>query len=335
MAGVRVGLIGFGGVGKSILEQMIILPGERRPLLALVVSSRGGVVVGGSGDLSGLDRLAREGAPLDRHPGFRRGLNVWDALEAAGDVDLVFVTLPPSYDTGEPNLSIYHGLLDRGISFITADKTGLARDYWGLKNKALRRGLYMGYRATVAAGTPAVDLMRGLRGRPVARVRGVLNSTTNLILTMVEEGLSFEEAVARAVEEKLAEPDPTVDTHGLDAAAKITILANELGYRMTVDMVKRTPLETVGEERVRSVIPQGYRVKYVAVLDAEEKTASVRPSILPQTDPLARSSGVTNVVDVELEDEHVTLTGPAGPAWRTARTMLTDYLEYLDEREAA
>ena len=326
----RVGLLGFGGVGRSLAQQLATI--SEAPRIVFALSSKGGVLVEGAGDLDALLELARSDKKLDGHPRFKQGLGLWKALEEAGDVDLVFVTLPPSYETGEPNLSIYRGLLDRGIGFITADKTGLARDYWGLREKARTRGAFMGYRATVAAGTPAIDLMRGLRGRPVERVRGVLNSTTNYILTMVEEGRSFQEAISRAVEEKLAEPDPRVDTHGLDAAAKITILACELGYGLDVTQVRRAPLEEVGEERVRDVIKQGYRVKYVAVFDASEKRASVRPVILPQTDPLARSSGVINVVDVEVENEHVTLTGPAGPAWRTARTMITDYLEYIGER---
>ncbi|MEM1619217.1 MAG: hypothetical protein QXU52_00460 [Fervidicoccaceae archaeon] len=323
----RVALIGFGGVGRRALLEL-----ERRfrgrVEVAAVSSSRGAVMVQSEGDLRSLLELSERGLRLDAHPSFAPGVSALDAVEEA-NVDLALVALPPSYETGEPNLSIYRGLVELGVSIVTADKTGLALDYWGLLREAERRGLFVGYRATVAAGTPVLDAVRGLRGREVSRVLGVLNATTNYVLTLIESGLSYGDAVSRAAQEGLTEPDPAIDLEGLDPAAKIAIVGCELGLRMTMREVRRTPLSSVDEDEVRAALRRGARVKYVASIDVEGERAEVTPLELPAADPMSRLSGARNAVAIDVEGEIIYLEGPAGPAWRTAKVMMTDVLDYL------
>jgi len=326
LGGVRVALIGFGNVGRKLLLELARLGGAAE--VVAVFSSKGCVAVRDSEDLALLTALAERGEGLSAHPKFEGGASATD-WASSGAFELAFVAIPPSYDTGEPNLSLYRKLLSSGVSVVTADKTGLALSYWELVEEARRRRLFLGYRATVAAGTPAVDFARGLAGRDVESVEAVLNATTNYVLTLVERGASFEEALARAVEEELAEPDPRVDFEGLDAAAKIAILACELGLRMTLKDVERAPLASVGEDEVRSALTREARYKYVAELDAKKGKAFVRPKAYPAGSPLAKVSGSRNCVVARVEGEELVLEGPAGPAWRTAKVMLTDFFEYL------
>ncbi len=322
---VKTVFIGFGNVGRHLVIEVFKSSLPIRVCGAL--SSRGGVIVSDDESLHALVKLAEKGLKLDSHQGFREGLSLDELLDKT-EPELAFVTIPPSYDAGEPNLSIYRRLLQRGVSIITSDKTGLAMNYGGLVGEAMRKGLFLGYRATVAAGTPAIDFVRGLRGRRVEVLRGVLNSTTNYILTLVEKGMGYEQAIKKAVEEKVAEPDPRIDVEGLDAAAKISILSSELGYTTSIRDVDRIPLTSMGEEDVRESMKRGLRVRYVA----ETRPAGrprVYPAVLGEDDPLYRVVGMRNAISAIVEEEQITVEGPAGPAWRTAKTMITDLIDYL------
>ncbi len=328
MAEYNVFLVGFGNVGRE-LARLLVEGGHGLPVrLTGVASSRGVVIVGGPADLVYFVKLALRGERLDKHPGFREGFTALEGALLAG-ADVAMITMPPSYATGEPNRHLYYSLLDEEVSIITADKTVLALDYKEVTSRAEANCLYLGYRATVAAGTPAIDAARGLRLRDVRGIRAVLNASTNYILGYVEKGYSYDEAIQQAIRAKLAEPDPTMDIHGLDPAAKLVILANELGYHYTIRDVERVPLESIPEDVVRTSLAEGKRVKYVAEADFRRGELRVSPRILEPGDPLARAEGEGNVIEFLVEDNPIVLEGPAGPAWRTARVMLTDLGEYV------
>ncbi len=320
-------IIGFGNVGRVLLQELSRL--EEFSVVGLA-SSRGAVILERPGDLREALELAVRKYKLDKHSSFREGMNSLE-LVSETSAELAFIAIPPSYASGEPNRSIYYGLLDRGASIITADKTVLAREYMSIKKYAREKNLFLGYRATVAAGTPVLDVARGLRGRRVERVRAVLNATTNYILSLVEQGLGFSEAVERSIKEELAEPDPRIDTHGWDPAAKLAITLSELGLETTLQDIERTPLETVSDEEVRKAVQEGYRIKYIAEALIEEKKYMIRPAKIRINDRLATVSGHINIVEFSLENEKITIEGPAGPAWRTAKVMITDALEYLEK----
>jgi homoserine dehydrogenase len=328
---IPVIVVGFGNVGRALVLELV--EGAHSGFFSLVgvVSSRGAVIICDEDGLQEVVELARRGEKLEKHRGFSDGVGAVEAASEAG-AELAFIAIPPSYRTGEPNRSIYYGLAGKGVSIVTADKTVLAWEYEEFKRFMAEKGLFLGYRATVAAGTPVLDVARGLRGRRVERVRAVLNATTNYILTLVEKGMSYSEAVEEAIREQLAEPDPTIDTHGYDPAAKIAITVSELGYTASIRDVERVPLDTVDEEDVRRAIGEGYRYKYVAEADLKEKKLIVHPVKLREADRLALASGITNIVEFVVEDVPVIVEGPAGPAWRTAKVMVTDALEYIESR---
>lgn len=329
---IGVVLIGFGNVGRELSK---ILAGKAEILKTRanaeievrgIAVSRGYVVLGQGWRKEILGFVSRYEAG-DR--GFLR--EAGNPLELVDLVspDLAFIAIPPSYVTGEPNLTIYRGLLQRGVGFITADKTGLALRYSELVSGARRRGIYVGYRATVMAGTPAIDVIRGLAGREIRMIKGILNATTNYILSLVEKGVGFDEAISRAVAEKLAEPEPSIDIMGLDPSAKLAILVNEAGINVSVNDIRRIPLTSISEDEIRKASRSGKRVKYTAIANIEEKVFSTHPEILEPEDPLSKVSGNYNGLLVEVEGERISLIGPAGPAWRAASAMITDLIEYL------
>jgi len=332
---VRTILIGFGNVGRELVK-VLASRGEEiekiyyaRLSIEAIVTSRGYATLGSDWRRKAIDLASR-------YEKGERGFlshdkDLWEVIDDLSP-DLVFIAIPPSYGSGDPNLSIYRGLISRGVSIITADKTGLALEYRELIDSARNRGVYLGYRATVMAGTPAIDVIRGLRGRVITTIRGIFNATTNYILSLVEKSLSYREAIARAVDEKLTEPDPRIDTEGLDPAAKLAILASEAGMIVRLNDIKRSPLTSVSEEHVRSALRRGTRVKYIAEARFSEGILEVAPRTLEQGDPLSSISGSYNGLSIDVEKERITITGPAGPAWRTANVMLTDLIWYIHSK---
>lgn len=326
---MRAAIIGFGKVGREVVRQARRMGVEIEFVGAL--SSRGGVIVRGPGDGAALEKLAEEGMGLSHHPSFTPGLSLKEVVEEARP-DVAFVAIPPNYVSPEPNTRIYSELAALGVSAVTADKTALALDFWGTLNEFLGKGLRLGYRATVAAGVPVIDVAWALRWRGVDSFEAVLNATTNYIISLVGEGLSYGEAVERAVREGYAEPDPAIDTHGWDPAAKAAIIASILeGRSVGVKDVVREPLSEGLEDVVRRARAEGMVIRYVATY-SRGKGVSVRPVPLPRESLLATIPGTHNAVVFGLENERVMLSGPAGPAWRTARVMIGDALDIAGDR---
>lgn len=335
MKEVRTALLGFGNVGRELARALsrraeyIAEYTGYKIALAFIATSKGYIEFGGDWRERVLEYAMRYEAG-DR--GFLRPLgDFWRIIDRLMP-DIVLIAIPPSYGSGEPNISIYRGLIERGINVVTADKTGLALKYSELINDAKKKNVYIGYRATVMAGTPAIDVIRGIRGREIRVIRGVLNATTNYILSLVEKGLGYREAIGKAIEEKLAEPDPRIDVEGIDAAAKLAILANEAGLNTDLNKVIRRSLTEISEDDVRKARREGGAVKYVAYADIYIKELRVSPEILRPDDPLAHIAGNYNGLTIDLEGDRITLIGPAGPAWRTANVMITDLIEYISTR---
>jgi len=335
MRDVRAAILGFGNVGRELAKAL-----SRRAeyiaehtgymvTLNLIATSKGYIEFGRDWRERVLEYAMRYEAG-DR--GFLKPLeDLWKIMDALMP-DIVFIAIPPSYGDGEPNISIYRGFIERGINIITADKTGLALRYSELISGAKKRGVYIGYRATVMAGTPAIDVIRGVRGREIRVIRGILNATSNYILGLVENGLGYKEAIERAIKEKLAEPDPRIDVEGMDAAAKLAILANEAGLGTSLNEIGRKPLTEISEDDVRKARREGGAVKYIANADIRRRELRVSPEILGPGDPLAHVTKNYNGLAIDLEEDRVTLIGPAGPAWRTANVMITDLIEYISIR---
>ncbi len=321
---MRAIIVGFGNVGREVVRQVKLMKAAIEFVGAL--SSKGGVVIRGESDITALIRLAEEGKGLTNHPSFTPGMSLREVIEDAGP-DLAFVAIPPNYVSGDPNKRIYSELAELGINVVTADKTALALDFWGTLNEFSREGLRLGYRATVAAGVPVTDVAWALRWREVESFYAVLNATTNYIISLISEGLSYGEAVERAIREGYAEPNPTTDTHGWDPAAKAAIIASILeGRSISIGDVIKEPLGEWLIEAVRAAEAEGKVIRYVAHYRRGEGVY-VKPMPLPRSDPLARLPGKHNAVIFSLEGDEVSVAGPAGPAWRTARVMIGDALD--------
>jgi len=213
----RLAIFGLGGVGAALLE----LLAERHPALRLtgIADSRGAL----AGDLNLRDALA-----VKRAGSLPTEVPRSDLLKIA-DPDVVVDVMSCDPDTAEPALSVILEAFEHGAHVVTANKTPLARFWSDIRGAAERAGRRLGYSSAAGAALPAVAVARALaRVDEVTAFEGVLTGTTTFVLDEMANGVPFQEAVGRAQDQGIAEPDPTVDVGGWDTAAKVVILANTL-----------------------------------------------------------------------------------------------------------
>ncbi len=263
---------------------------------------------------NGEDLAARIGAPLElagiavRRIGRGRDLEVDEALfttDAAGlvardDVDLVVEVIGGI----EPARTLLVSALKAGKGVITANKALLAEDGATLHAAALEGGADLYYEASTAGAIPILRPLReSLAGDDVSRVMGIVNGTTNFILTRMDEvGMGFSEALDEATALGYAEADPTADVEGFDAAAKAAILAGLAFHtRVTAADVHREGISEVTAADVASAKAMGCVVKLLAIAEREGNGVAVRvhPAMIPRSHPLASVREAYNAVFVE------------------------------------
>jgi homoserine dehydrogenase len=266
---------------------------------------------------SAADLAARIGAPLElRGIGVRRvapdrGVpielltNDVDALVSRDDVDVVVELMGPV----EPAHKAILGALERGKSVVTANKALLAQSAGELAQAAERAHVDLYFEAAVAGAIPVIrPLTQSLAGDTVVRVAGIVNGTTNYILSEMDgTGVDYETALADASALGYAEADPTADVEGYDAAAKAAILASIAFHtRVSADDVYREGITRVTPADFASARALGRTIKLLSICerittdDGQERvSARVYPALVPLTHPLATVNGAFNAVVVE------------------------------------
>ena len=311
---VRIALLGCGTVGACVARQLI----ERRAEI---------------GEKTGLDLQLQ--SILVRDPDRDRGIafdsftNSFDRVLAARP-DLIIELLGGV----EPAAEYIRRAVESGISVVTANKTVIARRGGELRDLARRSGARLEYEAAVCAAVPILSSLRTLGADRVYSLKGIVNGSTNYILTRMDDnGVSMTEALAEARERGLIEPDPTADLSGRDAAEKLCILAHEVGCTsVSLDDIEVHGIESITTEDVLFARRQGFALRLVAELEvgAGGRTLRVGPALLPRSHPLARVRGEDNGILVR---SHVGgdlfLAGKgAGPA-PTTSAILGDVLRVV------
>jgi homoserine dehydrogenase len=294
-------LFGFGNVGRAY-AQLLYSSTELR--ITGAFDSRGGVIRPGGFTREEMELLLRTQRGGVASAGLGRAASIDEALEAAS---ILVDASPPDYESGEPALSLYRRALARGMAVVTANKAPLALRFRELASARLL------YKATVMAGTPLIDLIKGLPPQRILSVRGILNGSTNYVLTRVyRDGVSFERAVLEARERGISERDPRLDLEGFDPAAKVAIVANTLGLPMALKDVKREPLALLGPE-----------TRYVAGVDLRAGEAYVRPERLGPGDPLLVDYAM-NSVEITTDVNTIVVKGKGAGVKEAAYALIND-----------
>jgi homoserine dehydrogenase len=283
----RVGILGFGNVGGPLVA-LIAEHGE-------MIATRAGVVLR-------VERVAVHDVSKTRPVALPQGLLTADAAAVVVDpaVDIVVEVIGGI----EPARSLILAALAHGKPVVTANKELLANVGTELFEAAERAGVDLLFEASVAGGIPLIRPLReSLAGEKIQRVTGIVNGTTNFILTrMSEEGSSFADALAEAQSLGYAERDPTADVEGFDAAAKAAILASiAFGAKVVADDVYREGIAQITAADISAAADLGYVVKLLAVAEDLDGSIAVRvhPAMIPSQHPLASVRGSFNAVFIE------------------------------------
>ncbi|MCC6057964.1 MAG: hypothetical protein LM568_03500, partial [Desulfurococcaceae archaeon] len=192
---------------------------------------------------------------------------------------------------------------------------------------AKKRSLQLRFRSTVMGGTPLIDTIMSLRSEEIEKIEGILNATTNFILTEMHDKLiDFEEALKKAQIMGLAEADPSLDIDGIDAAAKLVILSHVIGCSISLDEVKRESLSKIKLRDVVEAIKEGFVIKYLAYFDVRRRETYVRIVKIPKTDVFAQVNGSLNAVRIKTDVGEILFVGKGGGGLETAHSVLDDVI---------
>ncbi|OQY43075.1 MAG: homoserine dehydrogenase [Anaerolineaceae bacterium 4572_78] len=247
------------------------------------------------------------------------------------NADVIFEISYTDLKTGEPALTYINLAMEHGKHVCTTNKGPIALHYPEIIAKARNKNIEIGAEGTVMSGTPSIRLgLELLAGSIINKVQGILNGTTNYILTQMENGATYDDALAQAQEKGYAEADPTGDVEGFDAAGKVVILANLLmGQSLTMADVDRTGITGLTPEDIKEAQAANERWKLIGTIELVDGhvKGSVKPIRLPMSHPLASVGGATNALTYTTELlGDVTVIGPGAGRIETGYSLLADLL---------
>jgi homoserine dehydrogenase len=311
MAHKNLALLGFGNVGQALARLLLRKESELVERYGLTFSVTGistgrhGSAIDPQGiDLqAALERLQR-GESLEPLSAQTPPANALDLIRDC-PAEVLFENTPVNYETGQPAVNYLRAALEKGMHAITANKGPVVHAYRELADLARRNGVRFYFESTVMDGAPIFSLFREtLPAARLVRFQGVLNSTTNMILTRMEAGDSFEQAVAHCQEIGIAETDPSGDIDGWDAAVKVAALVTVLmGISLKPQEVDRQGIREIGPAEIARADLEGKRWKLVCTAErqGEGVWAKVAPEMVGPDSPLYGVRGTTSIVRFETD----------------------------------
>lgn len=331
---VNLILMGFGNVGRAFLQ----VADEKKELclkryglnlrFIAIFEINGGLFSPAS--LNTSEFLEKSASQLGEHPCWRPGLKLKQVLEEVKPGVLVECT-PSNIKTGEPGLSHLRQALSKGWNAAVANKGPLVFDFKGLKQVAQKNRASLKFSGATAAALPTLDVgLFSLAGAQILGIEGILNGTSNYILTRMEEGISYEEALREAQAKGIAERDPSLDVEGWDTASKILLIVNEVMEKdfvlkdVKVEGITRIPSEFLHQAR-----KEGKALKLLGKLRKEgnELRIEVALSFIDHSHPLFGVSGTNKGIAFFTDTMGaVTVTGGKSDPRGAAASLLKDII---------
>jgi len=332
-------LIGFGTVGQALAK---IIQSKHADLkykhkIDLNIVAVSGLSKGSLYCPQGLDidklLTAAESGNFNTYPDTENLQRGWHNLRLITDTiaDTVIEISYTDMDTAQPALDHCRTALAHGKNIVTSNKGPIALAHADLQDLARANNAKLFFESTVMAGTPAIRLAHAaLAGNDISAIHGIFNGTTNYILSQMEAGIAYADALATAQKLGYAETDPTADIEGIDALAKVLILANTLmDCSLTKDDVSVRGIGHLRLSDVEKAKAEGKRWKLIGTVEklSGQVQASVQPKMLALDDSLAQVMGTTNAITyrTDLLGE-VTLVGAGAGGMETAAGLLADIL---------
>lgn len=339
----NLAFLGFGNVGRALVQLLDSKRAELRDHYGVEFAFTGVATrrLGWHSNPAGYAAadLIGEGTAITAHGSGQMVQTEGEAALAAlkdwlkaSQAQVLFENTSMNPHTGQPAIDYIRTALEAGVHVVTANKGPVVYAYHELRDLAAANHVRFLFEAAVMGGAPIFSLFReALPAARLERFRGILNSTTNLILTEMERGNSFEAAVKKAQDLGIAETDPSFDVDGWDATVKVSALATVLmDYPLKPNDIAREGIRGLTMEQVQSAMMMGRRYKLVC--QAERKAdgtvvGSVRPEQVPQDEPLSGCDGATSIILFQMDVIHgLTLSEIHPDAVTTAYGPLVDFL---------
>ena len=332
---MRIILCGFGVVGQSFAK---LLESRSEDLYARYGLKPRIVGVfdrkGSANDPSGLDTsklidVKKKYGSVNRYSGAfdnTSGTQNINNLEA----EVLIEATESNYKDAEPGMTHIIDAMKRGMHVISVNKGPLALAFPSLMELADYNHVLFRFSGTVGGGTPILDFAKNsLRGERIVSFDGILNGTTNYILTNMADGMSFDDALDDAKKKGYVEADESLDLDGLDAAAKLVILANWImGMKVTMPDIKRTGIRNVDSDDIKHATEKNCAIKLIASCNKE---LIVAPREIATVDPLC-VSGTLNAISFTSEHSGTqTIIGRGAGGIETASSILRDLIDIRNE----
>ncbi len=332
---MRLIVCGFGTVAQSLAKLLVSRSDDLyakygvMPRVVGVFDRKGGVTDPSGLDLNRLVEVKKKHGTVTHYDKSRKmhgGLDVINNVDA----DVLIETTASNYKDAEPGMSHIMAAMRKGMHVISVNKGPLALAFPSLMELATYNHVLLKFSGTVGGGTPILDYAKNsLRGERIVSFAGILNGTTNYILTNMSQGMSFALALKDAKSKGYVEADESLDLDGFDAAAKLVILANWImGLKVTMPDIKRTGIRKVTSEDVRKAAKKNAAIKLIASCNKE---LIVSPRELPVDDPLC-VNGTLNAISFTSEHSGTqTIIGRGAGGTETASAILRDLLDIRKE----
>lgn len=333
MKTIRIALIGYGSVGRAFARMLLRREDYIRNtfdakalITGICTRSRGAIV-----RPEGIDTEALTDDMFDK------GTDAFALIEE-GEYDVMVELTPINIMSGQPATDHVRKALELGKHVITANKGPVAWHYRELRDLAREKGVLLLHEATVMDGTPVYNLAKEtLMGCEITEVSGIFNATTNFILTEMEKGVSFDDAVAEGRRQGFVEADASMDIDGWDAAAKLTALMNVLmDVQITPLEIDRTGISEITKADIEEAKAQGKRIKLLCRGWVEDgrPVGVVKPTLVDEGSLPTTMHGTASYVtiDTDLMGATTIIEQPFEPEIdHTAYGVLSDLLRILTE----
>lgn len=336
MSHYRLALLGFGNVGRAFARLLKVKENELETKYGInfivtgIATGRHGIAI----DANSLDipkalGIFESGQSLDAIS----KLPITDTLDFVNSVpaDVLFENSPVNHENGEPAVTYLHIALERGMHAVTANKGPVVHAYRELTDLAAKMKRKFYFESTVMDGAPIFSLFRSaIPAANLTSFRGILNSTTNLILGRMENGEAFDDAVKYCQQIGLAETDPSGDVDGWDASIKVAALTTVLmGIPLKPQEVDRTGIRGITPERIARAKAEGKRWKLVctAERDGDKVKGRVAPELVDSSSPLFSVDGSSSIIEFHTDtlSSLSIVEGNPGPE-TTAYGLLVDFI---------
>ena len=332
---MRIILCGFGVVGQSLVKlfesrsEDLYAKYGLKPRVVGVFDSKGSAVDSSGLNLEKLVETKKKYGSIKNYSETKNNMSGLDMIKNL-EAEVLIETTASNYKDAEPGMSHITSAMKKGMHVISVNKGPLALAFPSLMELATYNQVMLKFSGTVGGGTPILDYAKdSLRGERITSFAGILNGTTNYILTNMANGLTFESALKDAKDKGYVEADESLDLDGLDAAAKLVILANWImGMKVTMPDIKCTGIRKVTTDDIKKAAKKKCAIKLIASCERESEAGPKEVSI---EDPLCVNGTLNAIAFTSEHSGTQTIIGKGAGGMETASSILRDLLDIRQE----